>query len=1044
MTGFEGPAIGLGIQAAIAAAKRFAKKSEFDLLCRRLADRFSERVPLSASDYASWANDDTFMAALGSLVEPPYEFRRAELIAAITPLVGSVNDDTPAEAFAAELADAIRDEVQFAKTGDELVRFEAQFQADRIIHEVAETIRHPQPGGISVAWVPRRARRQVERLVSEDASAAQHLQLSLERRDLRVELPGLVADPPSWLRDGGVELWLAVARLAEVVGCWPAARQAHEALVNMPGADRVRALMAASGAAHFAGDSEAAASLRDRALALDGSHPVVLLWLESQTEDPERRRELLQQLGDPTDDEDRAVAYATRAYALGEEGDLDQAEEVARKALALAPELPSVREAPLAILLNRNRSLRLAGKSTQRQALLEGAEEFRRLRDDLRESRRFHESGLMLQRVAECQTLASRTDLALTTLGEALPEELASDKVRLEVADAALTAGDATLAERLLEGYEGTDPAAELIRAHAALRDPSRREAGLAVLDRLVNEGSFPAAFIRLTAAVPAPEVVPWSDAAERVVGEQNPALVSFVKAEWHERAGRPDEARRELARHAHDPRVLEQLMTRQAEQAEWSKAAVTARRLLATEPDIRARLSAAQVLRRAGAGGDAESVLRSVYESPDALPDERATAGDELGDELLRAGRLAEARELAQRAVADGRDDMRWVIAYTLAREGELGLAREQIDGLPPRDINDVRLAVDVHFQVDAPPDAVRNILALADQLPEPDEHVELRATMALMRCREKDVDSSLVDRAGPAQFVERFPASRALWQETYGDEQEVVASLRELVRKRTEAVSEAEHHVLVVGDWPVGALAGAVGMPLSVIWATLPTLPLAYADGPLGEEHDAVRAAAGGPAAVEPGTLHTLQLLAPEVVDAVLAEFPLSFVAPATLEDVTQASAFRLPGNQDEPHLQARWDTEAGEMVLTEVTAEEAQRPRQVAEAMRRLATRLQLSQDQLSPSASDTRNITARIYSESAELARTSGLAVYTDDRFFRRLLLAAGVPAFGTVAVLATLAHAGVLSPDQHAAATHALRKRGALGIDLATEGEPPPA
>jgi len=62
-------------------------------------------------------------------------------------------------------------------------------------------------------------------------------------------------------------------------------------------------------------------------------------------------------------------------------------------------------------------------------------------------------------------------------------------------------------------------------------------------------------------AGVPWTGDVPWSDAAEMLVREHEPVLASFLKAEWYDRAARPDESRRELARHANDPRALEELM---------------------------------------------------------------------------------------------------------------------------------------------------------------------------------------------------------------------------------------------------------------------------------------------------------------------------------------------------------------------------------------------------------------------------------------------------------------------------------------------------
>jgi hypothetical protein len=132
MTGLEGPALAVGVKAGIVAAERFFKTTEFDRLCARLAERFEDRVPYSARDYARWAENDAFAVAVGKYLQPPHEFDRQALVTAITPLVGRLDSDTPAESFAAMIADAIRDELRLAKEGDALVRLEA----DRVIGAV--------------------------------------------------------------------------------------------------------------------------------------------------------------------------------------------------------------------------------------------------------------------------------------------------------------------------------------------------------------------------------------------------------------------------------------------------------------------------------------------------------------------------------------------------------------------------------------------------------------------------------------------------------------------------------------------------------------------------------------------------------------------------------------------------------------------------------------------------------------------------------------------------------------------------------------------
>ena len=470
MSGLEGPAVALGAKAAIATAKHFFESSEFDRLCARLAERFEERVPYAATDYGRWAENDAFAAALGKYVRPPHDFDREALIAAITPLVGSLDSEIPAEAFAGMVADAIHEELRLAKEGDALVRFEA----DRVI-ETVEGIAEARPGmlgGLDLTWAPVHAESALRRIAENSAEAAKRLEQALKGRNLRAELPGLIEDPPGWLREAGPDSWRFLARVGEILGLWRAAQRAYEAMADRPGADRARALMGASGAAGFAGDAEASAALHERARGIQSDHPVVRLVEISKAEAPATRLALLDELGEPTEDEHRGLALAVRALALLDAGRVDDAEPVARAAIEAAPEIAAVREAPLAVTLARNRALRTAGRAMHRRKLLQAAEEYRQLRDELREAGRFGESAGMLQRVAECQTLADRPDLARLTLVGVRDEELAAQEVTLLLAEAAFYAGDPELAEDILGHYTGDDPAAELMRAQTMLRDP--------------------------------------------------------------------------------------------------------------------------------------------------------------------------------------------------------------------------------------------------------------------------------------------------------------------------------------------------------------------------------------------------------------------------------------------------------------------------------------------------------------------------------------------------------------------------------------------
>jgi Tfp pilus assembly protein PilF len=136
MSGLESAAIGLLYKAASSRTSRFFESTEFERLCQRLADRFAQQAPLGAADYELWAKDDAFATALARYLEPPHQFDRAALIAAITPLVGSLDGETSSKQFSEMLADAIPEELRQAKDGDSLLRLEG----DRIVTAVSGVV----------------------------------------------------------------------------------------------------------------------------------------------------------------------------------------------------------------------------------------------------------------------------------------------------------------------------------------------------------------------------------------------------------------------------------------------------------------------------------------------------------------------------------------------------------------------------------------------------------------------------------------------------------------------------------------------------------------------------------------------------------------------------------------------------------------------------------------------------------------------------------------------------------------------------------------
>jgi hypothetical protein len=263
----------------------------------------------------------------------------------------------------------------------------------------------------------------------------------------------------------------------------------------------------------------------------------------------------------------------------------------------------------------------------------------------------------------------------------------------------------------------------------------------------------------------------------------------------------------------------------------------------------------------------------------------------------------------------------------------------------------------------------------------------------------------------------------------------EDLVQRLEERARARQELAAEAERHIAVDGDWPVAALGIRLGYPLSEAWVMLPTLPLVYPHEPLDAEIVVARESAGGPVVLDTSTLHSLQLLGEPIVEAVLAEFPLSLVGASVVDDLLSATAFRL-ADDAEPVRQLAWDQEAQRLVAHEFSPEQAAVPRERLRAMHRIATRLHIPPDTaaIDVDADAQLDQPLRTYRETAELAQSRQLAVYSDDRFIRKLFALGGIRSFGTLALLHALEELSVLRAEEVKEAVARLCERGIEGPD----------
>lgn len=1032
MSGLESAGFWVAGKVGTAMLKTWAQSSDFERLCERLSDRFGEKTGFSAATFADWGRNEAYMSALVSYLVPPHKFDRGALVKAITPLVGPLDEDSTAEDFAAEVADAIYTEMREAKQGDALLRLE--------MDQVRQAI-NPPGGALRTDWAPKRVQKRLGELIEQDPRAAGELQRALDgKENIGVELELLVRRPQPWLKDGGAELWLTVALLAEIVGRWPTAGEAWRTYEEKPGADRVRGIFGAADAAENNGNTQEAEVLRAQAKEFDPKHELVRLLDALRIEDPGERLEALQALPPAGNDEREARRKGLLAMALIDVGREDEGAELAAQALEILPDDLRAREAIAAAIVFANQKRWEAGHNVDRNALGTAVGHYRQILDALRESRRHKEAGGVFGRLVYCELLAGRRDAAAVLLSEA-PEDELVDEVPVELAGLALTAGDPERVDSLMQYYKGDSAGGSLLRIRMQLRDPETRAAGVAALDRGVANDDFEFAVMRLMAALPSTEEVPWSDQAEKIVRNEKPVMASQLKAEWYERRDEPDAARRELAKHAGEPRALRALMMLYANDQRWDKATPHALALLNLDPDLADRVAAGQVLKHAGETDRAEAALKEVFEHPEADAEERSAAFDELADIFMRSRRFEEARRLASAAEDAGIASASWLAAHSLARLGETEAAFEVADQLTPRNDLDRMLLSDLVFAHETSKRSLERLIEMADDLPVPNESLEGQIVIALLRCDENELDAKLIARAGPQQFVERFPESKLLWRESIPQErEELLERIRELTEGRAKATALAEKHIFEDGDWPVGALAAAIGKGLAETWTLLSSLPINYEAEELRlAEVEAAQDAAGGPLLIDTAALCVLELLPDKVVDALLAEYPHSEKTASTVDDLLRATIDPSPANDSEPATSLGWDLAEGRPVMQEISAAEARIPKERARRMLELGRRFKTGAEQPEGDSDMADSSVTTVYKDILAAARASGRCVYADDRFLRRMLVAEGIETVGTLTLLDTLVANGAIDASDRDRAHAAMRARRAIDLPPQDQG-----
>ena len=890
-----------------------------------------------------------------------------------------------------------------------------------------------------------------------DSPGLAQLDEALRGKDRAVELPVLVRAQPDWMAGLSHEVWELISILCEEHGLWEEAQTSWLTARGRPGADYAGCSVRAAEVAATAFDDVRANALLDEARHADPSHPRVMLHDALGSEDP---REALRAVDaiEPRDTSTAALLHVVRASLHASLRDLDAAQEsLDAAAQAGAGSMASYRLVQGTVALAE--VMREPHVSTQRIAQL--VESSLSLEGELRKRKKLTQAAQAREHAVGFYALTGDYGRARTLLAEAADIYASVDPAepRLVIAMGAAQMESYELVRRLVRP-EDTNARAALLRALVG-SDGTEDEQRAAVveLDGLLDNEHEPirvyAAIDRLVLAGKAPGIE-WSEQAEGIVAATNVPMAVAFKAYWFERTGRTDEAERELLGHSDETWAIRELMKLAGRNEDWAKAAARADALLRRDVDWVSQFSAADAFRLAGEGERAKEEFTKLADAEGAPSELRAAAYSRLASQLIVAQDFGSALALTEKwlELAPEDVDARWMKVGTL---GTLGRDREAHSALErwelhPRTHNEYVIAAQLRIAIAEPADALREVIALADEHNPPSERMEALVVRAAIRAR-SGIPPDLADRAADSRFFELFPESKELQKQPM----EVVRQfLAEAAPEQARRVQDAIEHVFTIGDMPSVVLAPLTNSDIGGVWMRLAEghgLPLGYSDPVLDElDRRAAQAAFGGPVLWDATSIFVVDHVLDDLTEVIRTAFPNGRITQAALMELTHAArtlayeesagVSRIGPEDPQPHQgdDTQPEAETQERLAQEAAAHAAdeQRAQSALEFAHKLnpvpntdAANPQSEDEQLNEETSLPLQAVYATYGT----ARRLGLAIYSDDRDIRRRAHLAGLPAFGTVAALQVLEEKSVITDAVHLSSRRTLLQKRGLGIRL---------
>jgi hypothetical protein len=1019
---------------------------ELDRLLHHLDSVFGETTGLSAAQLETWEDDDAFCAALFAVsYTADWATYRSDLRDEVLRLTAE-NAGNPREAelqLANEVVGEIETYLPHAKRGDEVTRYTSR--------ETKLAIERSSARLLSRDWAPERGQELFDQLAETSETEAAHLQLALKDKDHRIEIPGLLSMPPSWLQDGSGLLWEVLAASAEGAGLWQAALEAWGQAFDRAGSDRVRTRVRAATAAHIAGGPARGRELFADAELLDPSHPLVLFTRAQQSDDPKLTLELLDSI-EPKKDSQRKLRNARRAVPLAELGRWKEADDALEQARLDEIADLELREIQADVALARGKSAWRAAQKPDMAALLAAADLYLELRDKHRELDAHEGSVAYLSRAVDALLTADERRRAIELMGveKLTEEELATPINRSILGEQLLRAGRPDLAAEMLPELDVEDETSSLlhaiVRVQAAAEDEELVDT-ISLLDDAIANGDqkLPAAHARVLASLRG--IAEWSEPALAVISGEDKGLGAVLQARWLARGKRWDEAERVLMPHFEEPRTQHALLDIALERDESDRISARAREILNQPSDHAVRLEAARALIRIEHLKDAEVELERITSAEDVPRHVRAEAFPELAELLSDAQRYRELLILVDSWLELEPDahSAIWGRAHCLFRLGRFEEALRQLDdrGLEPVTLGQAGLAARLYGLILTGEEAVRRIIAIADSLETPDESIEALALFSVLNSPAQ-LPGELVERVNAKRFTELFPDSTLIHRfdapETL---EELVGLLEDLGGDRQARITSAAKSVFDVPGTPAALISLAAGQTVGETWRSLNRRPTSFGVSSLADDERANASNAFTVGAVwDSSALYLVEALGEGLAEALRSQLPKSVIPQSVLDDaLADSESLRPAGERGTVGLD-----DEGRPFMASWTEELVEEEKTLAEQVRNLARDLQIEPDR----SADDDGIEAQAIEEldpqpqfltylgTLSVARRLLLPVFSGDRSVRLSARRSGLRAFGIESAIDGLADRGDITSEERSAYRRRLRSLGASGTQPSSE------